>query len=54
MKLEEMSWMGKREFTQKARKSKACDISIKKSISGGKTKARDHFIGAKGNCGYRQ
>ena len=40
MKLEDLSWMGKREFTQKARKSRACDISIRKSISDGKTKVR--------------
>lgn len=40
MKKEDMMWMGKRSFTQKARKNQGCDISIRKSIVNGKTKAR--------------
>lgn len=40
MKIEDMVWMGKRQFSQKARNNQGCDISIRKSICNGKTKAR--------------
>lgn len=40
MKAEELMWMGKRQFTQKARKNQGCDISIKKSYSNNQLKMR--------------
>lgn len=40
MKAEELVWMGKRQFSQKARRHQGCDISIRKSISNNKLKAR--------------
>lgn len=40
MKAEDMIWMGKRQFTQKARNNQGCDVSIRKSMCNGKTKAR--------------
>lgn len=42
MKLDKMVWMGKRNFSQKARKNNSCDISIRKTIGtdNNRTKAR--------------
>lgn len=40
MRADELIWLGKRQFSQKARTSQSCDVSIRKSICGGKTKAR--------------
>ena|GEM_PF-3933845 len=48
MKTEEMLWMGKRNFTQKARSSQRCDVSIKKSYSQEKLKVRFTFRNGSG------
>ena len=40
---DELIWMGKRSFTQKARKNTFSDVSVRKSIVNGKTKARFIF-----------
>ncbi len=43
MKAENLLWNGKRNFSQKARKSEECDVTITKSIVKGKSKARLTF-----------
>ena len=43
MKKEELIWMGKRTYTQKARKNACTDVSVRKSVVNGKTKARFIF-----------
>ena len=43
MRTEDMLWLGKRQFTQKARNSQKCDVSIRKSFSQDKLKARFIF-----------
>lgn len=43
MKMDNMVWLGKRQFSQKARKAQGCDVSIRKSLCNGQTKARFTF-----------
>lgn len=43
MQANELIWMGKRQFTQKARNNQGCDVSVRKSVSQGRTKARFIF-----------
>ncbi len=38
--MEDMIWMGKRHFSQKARNRQSCDVSVRKSITQNKVKAR--------------
>ena len=40
MKIDNMIWKGKRNFSQRARTNFSCDISVKSYLSAGKTKAR--------------
>ncbi len=40
MRAEDLKWMGKRQFTQKARNHQGCDVSIRKSLSKDKLKIR--------------